>query len=99
MTRSPSERINPNHIISVLNSPSVSSLSPSPEPQHFASNFNMVGRRNMRPSPKADATMPVTYTPTTHRISKAKKGKRVHACQHDGCDKVGAIQYTIPEIN
>ncbi|KAJ5344979.1 Zinc finger C2H2 [Penicillium brevicompactum] len=78
---------NPNHIVSVLNSPSVSSLSPSPEPQQLSSNFNMVGRKNMRPSPNAD-TVPVTYTPTTHRISKAKKGKRVHACQHDGCGKV-----------
>lgn len=32
--------------------------------------------------------LPVTYTPATHRISKAKKGKRVHACQHPGCNKV-----------
>ena len=31
---------------------------------------------------------PVTYTPTTHRISKAKKGKRVHACDFPGCGKV-----------
>lgn len=31
---------------------------------------------------------PVTYTPTTHRISKAKKGKRVHACEFPGCNKV-----------
>jgi hypothetical protein len=45
----------------------------------------------MRQSPKADTNMPVTYTPTTHRISKAKKGKRVHVCEHEGCDKVGAI--------
>ena len=31
---------------------------------------------------------PLTYTPTTHRISKAKKGKRVHACESPGCGKV-----------
>ena len=31
--------------------------------------------------------IPVTYTPTTHRISKAKKGKKVHVCQF-GCGKV-----------
>lgn len=31
---------------------------------------------------------PVTYTPTTHRISKAKKGKRVHACEYKGCKKI-----------
>jgi hypothetical protein len=29
----------------------------------------------------------VTYTPTTHRISKAKKGKPVHYCEF-GCGKV-----------
>ena len=32
---------------------------------------------------------PLTYTPTTHRVSKAKKGKRVHACEFPGCNKVG----------
>lgn len=31
----------------------------------------------------------ITYTPTTHRISKAKKGKKVHACEYPGCTKVG----------
>lgn len=30
----------------------------------------------------------ITYTPTTHRISKAKKGKKVHACEYPGCSKV-----------
>lgn len=30
----------------------------------------------------------VTYTPTTHRISKAKKGKKVHACGFPGCPKI-----------
>ena len=30
----------------------------------------------------------ITYTPTTHRISKAKKGKKVHACEHPGCTKI-----------
>lgn len=34
---------------------------------------------------------PVTYTPTTHRVSKAKKGKRVHACEFPGCGKVCAM--------
>lgn len=36
----------------------------------------------------AHIPLPVTYTPTTHRISKAKKGKRVHACEFPGCNKV-----------
>ncbi|KAL8833216.1 MAG: hypothetical protein Q9170_004411 [Blastenia crenularia] len=35
-----------------------------------------------------DPTGEVTYTPTTHRISKAKKGKKVHVCEHPGCNKV-----------
>ncbi|KAF6218569.1 hypothetical protein HO133_005919 [Letharia lupina] len=30
----------------------------------------------------------ITYTPTTHRISKAKKGKKVHACEYPGCSKI-----------
>lgn len=30
----------------------------------------------------------ITYTPTTHRISKAKKGKKVHACEYPGCTKI-----------
>ena len=33
----------------------------------------------------------ITYTPTTHRISKAKKGKKVHACEYPGCTKVREI--------
>lgn len=52
----------------------------------------MVGRKNtMRTSPQAEIPMPITYTPTTHRISKAKKGKRVHACEYPGCNKVCAF--------
>lgn len=74
------------NIVSVLNSPATSS-SPSPEPSP-----SMVGRKStMRRSPQDDITMPITYTPTTHRISKAKKGKRVHACEFPGCNKVCAF--------
>ena len=32
----------------------------------------------------------ITYTPVTHRPSKAKKGKRVHECEYAGCGKVSA---------
>lgn len=38
-----------------------------------------------------DPASEITYTPTTHRISKAKKGKKVHACEYPGCTKVGII--------
>ncbi|KAL2811140.1 hypothetical protein BJX63DRAFT_293264 [Aspergillus granulosus] len=41
-----------------------------------------------RTTAPAEIPLPITYTPTTHRISKAKKGKRVHACEFPGCDKV-----------
>lgn len=79
-------------ILAVLNSPPASSVSPSPEPQQlFAKPGTMVGKRNTsnrRTSPNTEIHTPVTYTPTTHRISKAKKGKRVHACEFPGCDKV-----------
>ncbi|KAJ5770030.1 uncharacterized protein N7511_002081 [Penicillium nucicola] len=47
----------------------------------------MVGPNNMRDMAHPDDSR-VTYTPTTHRISKAKKGKRVHACEFPGCSKV-----------
>lgn len=92
MSRGSTGRISPNHIDSVLNSPSVSSS--SPESQPLASNSNMADRKNnMRTNSPADTTMPVTYTPTTHRFSKAKKGKHVHTCQYPSCGKVGAIIY------
>lgn len=41
-----------------------------------------------RANTMAEIPLPITYTPTTHRISKAKKGKRVHACEFPGCNKV-----------
>ena len=36
----------------------------------------------------------ITYTPITHRISKAKKGKKVHSCTFPGCPKVHIIPST-----
>ncbi|KAL4881360.1 hypothetical protein BJY04DRAFT_57266 [Aspergillus karnatakaensis] len=41
-----------------------------------------------RTTAPTEIPLPITYTPTTHRISKAKKGKRVHACEFPGCNKV-----------
>jgi hypothetical protein len=34
------------------------------------------------------------YTPTTHRISKAKKGRRVHGCTYADCGKVCVLSST-----
>lgn len=94
LRRASSERqsvnsLSSNHILAVLNTPT--SISPSPEPT-VPSSSKMVGRRsNVRRSPKAEIPLPVSYTPTTHRISKAKKGKRVHACEFPGCNKVCTV--------
>jgi hypothetical protein len=41
---------------------------------------------------------PVTYTPTTHRVSKAKKGKRVHACEFPGCGKVSGMTSVLTNL-
>jgi hypothetical protein len=38
--------------------------------------------------------IPITYTPITRRISKAKKGKKVHACEY-GCGKVRLIHVVV----
>lgn len=43
----------------------------------------------MGPKSVVEALEP-TYTPTTRRISKAKKGKRVHVC--DKCEKVSYLR-------
>lgn len=40
----------------------------------------------------------VSYTPTTHRISKAKKGKKVHVCEFPGCNKVNHIALSLNEL-
>lgn len=52
--------------------------------------MNSSGRR--RPTP---IVFPITYTPVTKRISKAKKGKRVHACDYPGCSKVSTFSITL----
>lgn len=40
-----------------------------------------------RSSPQAIPPSP-SSSQSEHRVSKAKKGKRVHACEYAGCDKV-----------
>lgn len=48
------------------------------------------GRGSVMTKPHLMPGEEITYTPTTHRISKAKKGKKVHNCTFPGCPKVGA---------
>lgn len=82
------------------NSPSVRSRSVSVSASSYVSEVedaaSPVGSsrwgtpRSMSPSAKRKSepeSVPVTYTPTTHRISKAKKGKKVHVCEY-GCGKI-----------
>lgn len=47
----------------------------------------------------ADVRDTITYTPATHRISKAKKGKRVHSCQFPGCPKVRHLPIVLTECS
>lgn len=48
---------------------------------------NDLFRESASPSPRA---LPPSPAPShgEHRVSKAKKGKRVHACEFPGCEKV-----------
>ncbi|KAJ5177924.1 uncharacterized protein N7500_000623 [Penicillium coprophilum] len=53
-----------------------------PIPQTLAN--NNTHQTNMYPSP---GNVSSSHT-NSHRVSKAMKGKRVHACEHPGCEKV-----------
>ncbi|EGD84549.2 hypothetical protein H103_08264 [Trichophyton rubrum CBS 288.86] len=79
-------------------SPNLSVHRPTPMKLYRSHSEGTVGMSSTIPirkcAPKSqrrdnvNVSMPVTYTPATHRVSKAKKGKRVHACQFPGCSKV-----------
>ncbi|KAJ6041347.1 hypothetical protein N7460_006737 [Penicillium canescens] len=43
----------------------------------------------------APVVFPITLTPVTKRISKAKKGKRIHACDYPGCNKVSILSISL----
>lgn len=62
---------------------SSSSKSTSMDPYSGSSRSNSRGQQ----AAVIDPAEEITYTPTTHRISKAKKGKKVHVCEY-GCGKV-----------
>ena len=65
---------------------SSSSKSASMEPYSGSSRSNSMGQQAATVDPAEE----ITYTPTTHRVSKAKKGKKVHVCEH-GCGKVHTV--------
>lgn len=56
------------------------------------------GRGSMQPATQAIPADEITYTPTTHRISKAKKGKKVHNCTFPGCPKVSFVASPLVSI-
>jgi hypothetical protein len=60
--------------------------SPRIEPRASSTAEMHVGMRHRKALSETGAG--VTYTPTTHRVSKAKKGKRVHVCEYPGCNKI-----------
>lgn len=60
--------------------------SPRLEPRAALSSDMPLGVRHRKALSESGPA--VTYTPTTHRVSKAKKGKRVHVCEFPGCGKV-----------
>ena len=66
-------------------------LSATPEQAGPQSGSRRESASSMRTSSSIALEGPITYTPTTHRVSKAKKGKRVHACEFSGCGKVSWI--------
>ena len=55
---------------------------------HHSHPHHPEGLSIMARNPPASLEVPITYTPTTGRVSKAKKGKRVHSCEFPGCGKV-----------
>ncbi|QMW24937.1 hypothetical protein G4B84_000182 [Aspergillus flavus NRRL3357] len=83
----------PIHLSTVLNSPPNSSRTmPSTASTSRTQNNKASSRKTTntmrRTNTQTEIPLPITYTPTTHRISKAKKGKRVHACEYPGCNKI-----------
>ena len=64
----------------------------SPVPSSEGTAPESISRRQSTSSTMHTSSLPLEGHPTstpTGRISKAKKGKRVHACAYEGCGKVG----------
>ncbi|CDM30759.1 hypothetical protein DTO013E5_592 [Penicillium roqueforti] len=59
---------------------------PTPTPSTLANHNNNASQTVNYPRPLVDVSSPPQEN--SHRVSKAMKGKRVHACQRPGCSKV-----------
>ncbi|KAJ5624559.1 Zinc finger C2H2 [Penicillium lagena] len=79
--------MSPGNLSSYTSSSPLPSLYPALEDNPAIMN-NMNNADQYHITSGASMSLPTTYTPTTHRVSKAKKGKRVHVCEYPGCQKV-----------
>lgn len=80
--------------MSTFNIPYTASIKPldleCPTPTSTLAKHNNASQTKMyRGSPANVSSPPQT---NSHRVSKAMKGKRVHACQHPGCPKVSTLR-------
>ena len=62
-----------------------------PAPMDFYTDTSREDPMAQTTTTNPEPALEITYTPTTHRISKAKKGKKVHVCEFPGCGKVWLI--------
>ena len=84
--------------------PSLSSLPVANSPHQSSEDENVPessSRRQSTSSTMRTSSIPMegqsSQTPTG-RISKAKKGKRVHACSFEGCGKVSQTALSFPQL-
>jgi hypothetical protein len=73
----------------------------SPVPSSEGTAPDSTSRRQSTSSTMRTSSLPLDGGPTstpTGRISKAKKGKRVHACSYEGCGKVGCASFGSPVL-
>jgi hypothetical protein len=70
----------------------------SPVPSSEGTAPDSSSRRQSTSSTMRTSSIPLEGAPSstpTGRISKAKKGKRVHACSYEGCGKVSPVQSAV----
>lgn len=80
----------------MYNVPYVASLPPMLDSPYIAGPIPMMHEHQNASihhptSPHLNFSSPSPSMSSSNRISKAKKGKRVHACEYPGCDKVSDL--------
>ncbi|KAJ5159953.1 uncharacterized protein N7482_006957 [Penicillium canariense] len=80
----------PNHFMapmpSYLDSPPQQYIPPASASSAFMDSFYRPEFRH--PTPHSPTPLSPSSAGNGHRVSKAKKGKRVHACEYPGCNKI-----------